>query len=213
MKPFTMVPVPDDAPEEIPRIQARSLNNHSNLNISQTNISLVSNYDNGWEKDWSKCLEYIQTNQDLLYKISNSLSNASLLYCGLTISIFFPFEDEKHVMEHINKVFFPSKKLDNLHEFNLRFAHKQNEIYFINYTYSSTIKYLLNNILLRPIAPYLTPQEYGLTLNIDINDRYGFNFKKEYTSDKEIGNKLLEYMNIILTEKLDILFKNGDFEL
>ncbi|WP_244894561.1 hypothetical protein [Leptospira alexanderi] len=213
VKPFSMVQVPDDAPEEIPRIQAKSINNHSHLSIAQSNISLVTNFDNGWENDWSKCLEYLKSNQDLLYSISDNISSNPLLYCGLTITLFFPFPEEKQVMEHVNKVFFPGKKLDNLHEFNLRFVHRLKEIYFINYTYSSTIKYLLNNVFIRPIPAYLTPTEYGLTLNIDINDRYGSNFQKEYISDKNTGHNLIEYMDIILTKKIDNLFKNGDFEL
>lgn len=109
--PFTMIQVPDEAPEEIPRIQAASINNHTHLSVAQSNISLITNFDNGWESDWKKCFEYLHGNQSLLFKIADHLSQNSFLYCGLTVTLFFPFPNQKSVMEHINKVLFPEKNL------------------------------------------------------------------------------------------------------
>ncbi|TGK38295.1 hypothetical protein EHQ17_01180, partial [Leptospira gomenensis] len=145
VKPFTLLQIPDEAFEEIPRIQAKTKLNHTLMNIAQSNISLVTNFDNGWESDWSKCREYLTKNFKLIYSIADCIGAKTLSYSGFSINVFIPFKDEKDALNHMNRVFFPNKDLNKLHEFTMRFVHKLQDKFFINYTYTSVIKYKANN--------------------------------------------------------------------
>lgn len=213
LKPFTMLQVPDDAPDEIPRIQANSINGHTVLTVSQSNISLVTNFNNGYENSWEKTLEYLKNNFELIFSIADSIDAKSLLFTGFTLNLFFPFQDEVNVMKHFNQVFFPEKKISNLHEFNLRFVQRKDDVYFVNYMFTSTVKYTTQGIPMRLVPAYLTASEFGITLNIDINDRYGSNFEREYLSTEKNGKKLIEYMNEILSNKIDSLMQKGDINI
>lgn len=212
-KPFTMVQVPDEAPEDIPRIQAKSINGHTSLTLSQASISLVTNFNNGFENDWSKTNEYLKKNFELIYSIASFLDATSLLYSGFTINLFFPFQSERDVMDYIRKVFFPEKQFQNLHEFNFRFVQKKEDVYFVNYMLASTIKYVSQGFPIRPVPAYLTASEYGITLTIDINDRYGSNFQREYFSSPKNGNKLIYFMDELISKKVNILMEKGDMGL
>jgi hypothetical protein len=212
-RPFTMAQVPDGAPEEIPRIQANSINGHTSLTISQSSIILVTNFNNGFEHDWSKSNEYLIKNFELIYSIASFINAKSLLYSGFTVNLFFPFNSEMEVMSHIGKVFFPEKKIKNLHEFNVRFVQKIEEFYFVNYMLASTVKYVSQGFPIRPVPAYLIASEYGITLSIDINDRYGSNFLREYISSPNCGNKLMDFMNDVILSKVNILMEKGDLNI
>ena len=53
----TVLPIPDDAPLEIPRIIIKSLYEHSKLNISPIATTLQINYNEGFETDWKRSEE------------------------------------------------------------------------------------------------------------------------------------------------------------
>ncbi|PJZ64908.1 hypothetical protein CH371_15505 [Leptospira wolffii] len=213
LTPFSMIQVPDEAPEDIPRIQAQTKNGHTTLTISQSNISLITNFNGGFESDWSKVNDYLIKNFDLIYEIARKVGASSFLYTGFTVNLFFPFKNEGEVMQHINRIFFPDKRLLNLYEFNFRFVQRKGDVYFVNYMLSSTVKYLSQGIPLRPVPAYLIPSEFGITLNIDINDRYGSNFEREYLSNQTNGTKLIEYMNEVVGTKIEKLMKEGDINV
>ena len=74
----TLIPVPDDAPEEIPRISTTSHNGHSQLNISLSNTQLFTNYDEAFEGKWENCLEYVENRVNTLYSILGKYTNEGI---------------------------------------------------------------------------------------------------------------------------------------
>ena len=55
----TVLPVPDDAPVEIPRIIIKTLHEHAQLNISPVAATFEIHYNAGFEKNWELCAQYI----------------------------------------------------------------------------------------------------------------------------------------------------------
>jgi len=83
----TLVPVPDEAPEEIPRISTSSHHGHSSLNISLTNAQIATNYDEKFENDWPSCLSYLKERVNQISNVLSKYINGQYLFSGLTIEL------------------------------------------------------------------------------------------------------------------------------
>ena len=57
--PLNILPIPDDAPPEIPRIIARSKQNHTELIVSSNNLQISTKFDDNYNKKIDKCFEYM----------------------------------------------------------------------------------------------------------------------------------------------------------
>ncbi len=54
-----LIPVPDDAPGEIPRIELRSKNGHTGLRFSQIRADMITEYDHAFNKNQQLCFDYV----------------------------------------------------------------------------------------------------------------------------------------------------------
>jgi hypothetical protein len=209
MTPFQMIQVPDEAPDDIPRIQAKTKNGHSELIISQNNITIHSFYDNGWNEDWSKCKDYISKNRTAIINISKSLSIDKAYYFGLKLNFFFEFEKKELIIEHFKKFFIKNTSLKDLYEINFKFVFVEKEKYYKNISLDVKTKYKATENVERIVPAYLESMENGILLQIDINDKYCYNFQKNYyTSDSE-SEEIISIMDNILKYKIDNIFE-GD---
>jgi hypothetical protein len=208
IKPFQLIQVPDDAPEEIPRIQASSNMGHSQLVISQSNLSLSTKFDNGWENDWNQCKSYFQDNIELSYKSLNAIDNKVINFCGIVANIFIEFENSKKVIDFLNSLFVKNVSDTDLIDLNLKFTYKRDDKYYINYSFLNDTKYASDGKTIKMIPAYLRKVKSGLMVNIDVNDRFSFNFNQDYTSNTQEGINLLNILDEIVKNRLqDILIK------
>ncbi len=210
IKPFQLLQVPDEAPQEIPRIQAKSINGHSQIIISQSNLSINTNFDNGWEKDWNKCREYLKNNIELTYTSLNKAGFSVFLYTGLIINLFVKFDNQSQVIEHLNGIFLKKDNTKDLYDINLKFTYKMADKYYINYNFSNSTKYSQKGIIPRFSPVYLDVLAHGLSVNIDVNDRFSFNFMKDYLSNVNEGVILLDILNNIMNNQISDIIQKGD---
>lgn len=78
----TALPIPDDAPIDIPRIIVKTINEHAQLNISPTATTFEVHYDAGFERNWDVCSEYIKKRMTNVFEFLNILTNNTYEYIG-----------------------------------------------------------------------------------------------------------------------------------
>jgi hypothetical protein len=67
-------PIPDDAPQEVPRITFESTHGHSNLSLTPVRSDLRTQYDDEYHGDIDGCLQYIQRKSKSIDLVSDTLS-------------------------------------------------------------------------------------------------------------------------------------------
>ena len=85
----TVLPIPDDAPVEIPRIILKTLNEHGQLNISSTAATFEVHYDAGFENNWDDCAAYLHQRMTKVFEFLNILTNNTYEYIGLVSNILY----------------------------------------------------------------------------------------------------------------------------
>lgn len=210
-KPFTLTQIGDEAPEDIPRIKAKTINGHTELTVSQTNLTMITNFDNGWEDNWDNCKNYIQENMREAYLSLKTLSVNTVYYLGLSINIFIPFESAEASVDFLNQTFIAPKNKPPINELNIRFVFVNDNKIYTNYSFQNTAKFSHSGLVVRMVPAYLIPQSYGVTLGIDINDRYGFNYEREYESEPGTGEEILSMVDEIISIKIHKILDTGEF--
>ena len=206
-KPFTLVPLPQDAPLEIPRIIAVSLHGHSKLTICGNNAQLVTNFDDEYKKDIKKCVEYIRLKCNSIVSAisiingnSDSDEKPKFYYSGISMALAMDEEDGiENPVEYITEKFLKCET--NLHtdEVQFRIAFNVDAKYYVNIL-------LQNNRLFngrpdeRGSIAGLKVAKDNLQVVLDINDRYAFNHEKDYISSVETVNAVATLAEQFATE-------------
>jgi len=203
--PFQLLPVPEEAPEEIPRITAVSRNGHSQLIIAPSKLLFVTQYDDNFNRNWEKCLEYLNSGIDRLINIlSDEISYYS--FSGLTTQLMFDNYDQP--LDALSK-FINLKSKPDPFDINIKLTFAIKDIHYANIAISNTRS--INPNELEPGCLINTNQRLGIIL--DVNDRYGFNFIKGYKSDAKALKNNIDITNEIVVNKLSMLIEEGVIEL
>ena len=119
LKPFfneaTVLPVPDDAPVEIPRIIVKTLNEHAQLNISLVAATFEVHYDAGFERNWDACSKYIVERMTKVFEFLNILTDNTYEYVGLVSRLVYDEVNQNGAMK-IAENLLNSKKINNIYE-------------------------------------------------------------------------------------------------
>lgn len=205
-KPFNLVPLPDAAPLEIPRITAVSINGFSSLNISLNSYQFVTRFDKVYSSDWNKCRDYIK---DRLYKIYDILDPffKKKLYCGLTVNLIKNLSDKDNAIDILlnNLTKFSSK--NEIYDIDNKYTFVKNKNYYVNIrVYNQRLS--INNIL--PGTLKENEQQNNIGILLDINDKYGFNYEPNYVSNKEKIDNIIEIADDIVFNKLENFIMKGE---
>lgn len=188
---FNILPDLQNAPYSMPRMMARNKNGLS-VNISAESISLTKTMIN--ENDEVEIDSFIE--KALL--IDNTLKkiNAKELFSGLILRGFL--EMGENPVQYIKNNFLKIKSTDNIFDIQTKITLKIKEKYYINVTLGNMRK---------------NEKELFLAIELDINDRYRYNFKKnEYPySDKDAIDNIKYLLEDILQNKLEDFIEKGDF--
>lgn len=208
-KPFALMPIPDEAPEEIPRIQANSKLGHSNLAISLNSAQFSINFDEQFNRDKDKCLNYIK---ERIFKIYNALSSEIIdecLFSGLTLNILFDELDGEDPINLISKNLYNVKSNLSPFDINSKVTYTILDKYYINVTCFNVRNYTGDfSTQIGPLSNMrLDSHIIGITL--DINDRYAFNYNNLYRSKEDEINKIIEISDSILGNNLEQYIKEG----
>lgn len=207
----TVLPVPDDAPLEIPRIIVKTLNEHGQLNISPIAATFQVKYNDGYENDWQKCSSYLCERMDFVFRFLNLLTNDCYDYIGLVTNILYD-EVTSDGAKKLSSVLLNSKGISDLYDINIRYTFLEDNDIFVNI--------MLQNA--RMFEQGLDGSKAGALSSdrqlfesigavIDINDRRAFNNKPGYTSSSLMMNKLINSMNNVINFKLRKLIEKGEY--
>lgn len=85
--PSTILPIPEQVQDEVPRIIAQTKNGHSILNIALSVSSFTTNYDGEFVYDWNKCKEYLAQRCSDIYTIIDAMTENSNIFVGLITNV------------------------------------------------------------------------------------------------------------------------------
>lgn len=137
-KPFTLVPLPPDAPMEIPRIVAATEHGHSQLTICGNSAQLVTNFDAKFNRDIKRCVEYVS---DKCNRIVSALSimdgsgseTPKFYFSGLSMTLLFDHEDGiVDSVDYVSKNFIDYKTNLPTDEVQFRLALVIERKYYVN---------------------------------------------------------------------------------
>lgn len=207
----SVLAVPDNAPHEIPRLIFKSKKQHTDLTISAQTISMQTVYTDGFEKDWSRCKDYLLERGKRLFEFANILTSGDYAYIGVAVNVIFDKNDLDGT-ELISKNLSNLKHSETLYDISSRFTFVEENKYFVNLTIqnvrcfdgdnnpnisgSLSDKNLIKNIV-------------GVTL--DINDRYLFNNISGYKSSIDNFEGILNSLSDKISNKLESLVGKGEY--
>ena len=193
--PLNILPIPDDAPPEIPRIIARSKQNHTELIVSSNHLQISTKFDDNYNKKIDKCFEYMV---NIINTTINSFSfflDDKFLCAGIVSRIISTQEDP---MKFLEEKFINIKSNKEPFNFTEKVVYVIDDKYYVNFqifnlrTYEGKVN--ANN------RPILSQSKHNLCIEIDINDKYGFNNDEKHICNEntiiDITNKAKQSINI-----------------
>jgi hypothetical protein len=149
-----IIPLPLEAPHEIPRVTLRSGNDRYNCNIAASRIDLIFNETGAHELEWPEITKDFSAKSTLFIK--SVFSRVQIVRFGLVGSFFIP---DKSAASSISRKYL-KQDLSTAEELNLRYNKK---------TESHGLE--LNNIFSINTATMAFPQEEkGIYIERDINN-------------------------------------------
>ena len=208
----TVLPVPDDAPDEIPRIMLKTLHEHAQLSITPVAATFeVSGYDEGFEKDWAKCAEYICSRMEKVFDFLNVLTQNSYDYIGVVTSMLYD-EVPQNGTEKLASTLLNVKKIKDIYDINIKYTFVERDMYYVNILLQNARLFKAGIVLNESGALSINNQTAdSIGAIIDINDRYSFNNCEGHTTrDSNLGELVHEMSNVI-NNKLHSLIEKGEY--
>lgn len=207
----TVLPIPDDGPDEIPRIIIKTLHEHAQLNISPIATTFDIRYNDGFENNWKSCAGYICERMKKVFEFLNFLTNNSYEYIGLVSNVVYD-DVKQDGAKKLSATLLRSEKIEGIHDINIKYTFVEDENMYVNI--------LLQNA--RMFKPGTLPSEAGslgsseqiaesIGAVVDINDRYGFNNDKNYKSCSGKLQDLIDSMTNVIENKLCTLIEEGAY--
>jgi hypothetical protein len=206
-KPFNLIPLPNEAPPDIPRITATSHHGFSTLSISLNQIQFSTNFNDDFSSDWNKCKAYIVNR---IFKIRNILKTwfkSEPLYCGITIKLLNELQNREAIELLLNN-FIKIQPSGNIYDLLSKYTFVFDDNYYVNIQVQN--QRLLTNQLIKPGELQKIERTNLIGISLDVNDRYGFNYIPNYSSDDNKINRILEISDNLLINKLEKFIMNGD---
>ncbi len=207
----TVLPIPNDAPFEIPRILIKTKNEHAQLNISPIATTFEVHYDAGFERDWQACSEYITNRMIKVFEFLNILTENTYEYIGLVSNVIYD-EVEQEGTKKITENLLNAKKINNIYDINIKYTFVEKENLFVNIMLQNA-RLFKNGVIVNEAGALSIQDQIAESIGaiIDINDRYGFNTDLYYKSDSCMLDKLIEAMGNIINNKLATLIEKGEY--
>lgn len=205
----TVLPVPDEAPDEIPRIIVKTFHEHSQLNITPVTATLQVLYNDGFERDWTACVSYIQDRMHTVFEFLNILTDNQYDYIGIVTNIL---KDDvvsggaKVLANNLLKV----QDTQKLYDLDVKYTFVEDDNIFVNIMLQNARLFKAGTSA--NVAGALGEKNQiaeSIGAVVDINDRFGFNSSEEYhTSSSQLSN-LIEKMSEVIDHKLEVLINQG----
>ena len=209
--PSTILPIPEQVQDEVPRIIAQTKNGHSMLNIALSVSSFITNYNGEFVSDWNKCKEYLVQRCSDIYQIIDNMTENNNTFVGLITNVEIDDLDGTG-LEILKKSLFgvETEKMGELYDLSCKLTYVYKNRYYINIT--------LQNLREFSVQQYSNgrtcitgERKHTISASIDINDRYAANNDVNYKSKKEAFDEILQITSNIIDNKLENLVRKGEF--
>ena len=209
--PSTILPIPEQVQDEVPRIIAQTKNGHSVLNIALSVSSFITNYNGEFVSDWNKCKEYLAQRCSDIYQIIDNMTENNNTFVGLITNVEIDDLDGTG-LEILKKSLFgeETEKMGELYDLSCKLTYVYKNRYYINIT--------LQNLREFSVQQYNNgrtciagERKHTVSASIDINDRYAANNDVNYKSKKEAFDGILQITSNIIDNKLENLVRKGEF--
>lgn len=209
--PSTILPIPEQVQDEVPRIIAQTKNGHSVLNIALSVASFTTNYNGDFVLDWNKCKEYLAQRCSDIYKIIDNMTENNNIFVGLITNVEIDDLGETG-LEVLKKSLCNenASKMGELYDLSCKLTYVYKNQYYINITVQnlrefSTQQYSNGRMCITG------ERKHTVSVSIDINDRYAANNDVNYKSKKESFDEILHITSNIIDNKLENLVRKGEF--
>lgn len=214
-KPFTLVPVPPDAPLDIPRIIAVTNHHHSQLVFTGTSVQLTTNFDSNFNSDISKCIEYVRGKSNSIISALKIIGaevggTPKFYFSGLSVSLLYDQGDGiEDPIRYLSQTFLKCESRLPIDESQLRLAFVAENNYYVNI--------MLQNHRIFENGPdergsFATAGNKNdfLLVVLDINDRYAFNHTPGYLSSESAAQKVIELAEVFSASHIQQFIKGGE---
>ena len=196
---FNTIAVPANIDPGIPRLNAVSSSNHSNLEMSLINMRLNTNFDDNFSKDADKCLSYLKERANILFDVLTKKCEIPILFFAILINIEEKQENSSNILTtHFLK---DVEKFDNMSEVGIRLSKEMDGKFYKNIVLSNVRQIKIDKIITANETEIILPliplneaseiEEYLLT-SLEVNDKYGFNSNKNYNTNKSDFDRMFE---------------------
>ena len=216
-KPFTLVPLPPDAPLEIPRIIAMSVHGHSQLTICGNNAQLVTRFNEQYGYDVKKCIEYVQAKCNSIVTALSVISGNSIdaerplfYYSGLSLVVILDERDGIiNPAQYISEKFLKCKTNLLTDEVQFRLALAVEDKYYANISVQNNRTFLGTPDERGSIANLKIAKE-SIQVVLDVNDRYAFNYTKGYVSSIDTVNNVAKLAEVLASKHIADFVAKGE---
>lgn len=206
----SILPIPDEAPLEIPRVIVKTKGEHSQLSIAPEAVNFQTVYSDSYIQSWKLCEEYIKNRITNIFKLTDKFTNEQYNYIGIVTNLIWD-----DVSKDGNKVLFHNlfgiTSADNLDDLMVKYTYVEKEKYYVNITLQSAKIYKNSNINEAGSFDEDNLEAHTIGITLDINDRYAFNMQKGYISQKTNFDELLNLTTDIINSKLKELVEKGAY--
>jgi hypothetical protein len=188
---LNQTPYKDDAPADLPRFVTKSNYGHSQVLISLNQVVLNVDFDEIYQGSRQKVFKYMRDRVDTLFKIVDLLTD-EITFSGTSVTVVEEncVKFRKFTKNHnVTASYFNNS---NPYEYLHKYAFIQDKIHYLNITVSNPI--LNFNKINKVDTVDDIKFNNVLLLEFDVNDKHGFNYIKNYRSNKM---KLLKNFDII----------------
>lgn len=194
----TILPIPDDAPIEIPRIIVKTKHEHTQLNIAPESASMITQFTDGYVNDWELCKKYIEEKSKDLFNLFDKITSDNIQYIGVVTNLIWSTDGYNN--EKLYNNLFGKVCPNNLDDLLVKYTFINDSKYYVNITIQSV----------RTENSFMPDDnQRSIAVTLDINDRFQYNINKNYKSDRNKLENILGLTDDIIANKLKILIEEG----
>jgi hypothetical protein len=207
---YEILPIPDNAPPDIPRVTISTKHGHSMLQISLTGATFQTAYDNNFNTNWSSCYKYLERRVEQVYDAIKHISPEQISTQGFVAQIIMDNLCDDPIALLRNKISIVDYKSTLWDLGGYATIVKQDKYYV-------TLQ-LANARMIAASYPTVMASAHSdyhncLIINVEVNDRKLSNDNYRYDSKKETANELLILLSDIITSQLNDFPIKGVFSL
>lgn len=203
-----LLPIPDNAPNEVPRIVLQSVGGHSQMVLTKEVLSVVTNYDDNFNRIWDKCKNNLMDKINIAYSLLEGMGVHHNNFMGLVTTIIWD-EITNNGSEYIYSNLLKIKSNKNIFDASCKVTYVVDDTYYVNISIENIRLYQTNSNVTNQPGLLKNQKANSIGITIDVNDRYAFNNNENYISEKNVKNRVIEITEQVINN-IESLIKEGE---